>query len=85
MGVTKFLIYRFVFALSQRHVLRFEYESELYPKFEDVKRKYNLDVEVAASGFTKQMAKDLNAVCANFLLQITKILCFARNSLSLRG
>uniref|UniRef100_F1KTQ0 Serine/threonine-protein kinase RIO2 n=1 Tax=Ascaris suum TaxID=6253 RepID=F1KTQ0_ASCSU len=40
---------------------RFEYESELYPKFEDVKRKYNLDVEVAASGFTKQMAKDLNA------------------------
>ncbi|VDM49933.1 unnamed protein product [Toxocara canis] len=40
---------------------RFNYASELYPKFEDVKRKYNLDVEVAASGFTKQMATDLNA------------------------
>uniref|UniRef100_A0A0N5AMP0 Serine/threonine-protein kinase RIO2 n=1 Tax=Syphacia muris TaxID=451379 RepID=A0A0N5AMP0_9BILA len=40
---------------------RFDYESELYPKFEDVERKYSLDVEVAASGFTRQMAKDLNA------------------------
>ncbi|VDK33616.1 unnamed protein product [Anisakis simplex] len=44
------------------HCLRFGYESELYPEFEAMKRKYNLDVELAASGFTKQMAKDLNAV-----------------------
>uniref|UniRef100_A0A914DFG1 Serine/threonine-protein kinase RIO2 n=1 Tax=Acrobeloides nanus TaxID=290746 RepID=A0A914DFG1_9BILA len=39
---------------------KFNYESEEYPKFSDVERKYNLDVEVEASGFTKQMAKDLN-------------------------
>ncbi|VDN00934.1 unnamed protein product [Thelazia callipaeda] len=36
----------------------FNYESELYPKFEEMKRKHNLDVEVRASGFTSRMAKD---------------------------
>ncbi|XP_067667279.1 serine/threonine-protein kinase RIO2-like [Haliotis asinina] len=35
---------------------RFSYESELYPTFKDVKREDNLDVEVSASGFTKEMA-----------------------------
>lgn len=38
---------------------RFGYESSLYPTFEDVKREDVLDVEVSASGFTKQMEKDL--------------------------
>lgn len=33
---------------------RFNYESELYPKFSDVKRLHNLDVDVAVSGFTKE-------------------------------
>uniref|UniRef100_A0A1I7VZT8 non-specific serine/threonine protein kinase n=1 Tax=Loa loa TaxID=7209 RepID=A0A1I7VZT8_LOALO len=36
---------------------RFNYESELYPKFEAMTRKYNLDVEVNASGFTPRMSK----------------------------
>uniref|UniRef100_A0A915PPV3 Serine/threonine-protein kinase RIO2 n=1 Tax=Setaria digitata TaxID=48799 RepID=A0A915PPV3_9BILA len=36
---------------------RFNYESELYPKFEALTRKYNLDVEVNASGFTPRMSK----------------------------
>ncbi|EDO34624.1 predicted protein [Nematostella vectensis] len=36
---------------------RFNYESELHPKFSDIKRMYDLDVEVSASGFTKDMEK----------------------------
>ncbi|KAK4877047.1 hypothetical protein RN001_009553 [Aquatica leii] len=39
---------------------RFNYESELFPKFSDIERYDNLDADVACSGFTKQMAKDLN-------------------------
>ncbi|XP_060072112.1 serine/threonine-protein kinase RIO2-like [Ylistrum balloti] len=35
---------------------RFHYESELYPKFSDLRRDDNLDVEVSASGFTKEMS-----------------------------
>ncbi|XP_014248841.1 serine/threonine-protein kinase RIO2 [Cimex lectularius] len=38
---------------------RFGYESTEYPKFEDVSREDILDIEVSASGFTKQMAEDL--------------------------
>ena len=38
---------------------RFGYESEDYPTFEDIVRESALDVEVSASGFTKQMEKDL--------------------------
>ncbi|VDK59925.1 unnamed protein product [Gongylonema pulchrum] len=38
----------------------FNYESELYPEFEKVTKKHNLDVEVAASGFTSRMAKAYN-------------------------
>ncbi|XP_066273198.1 uncharacterized protein [Branchiostoma lanceolatum] len=38
---------------------RFGYESELYPTFEDVRREFDLDVEVAASGFTKEMQESL--------------------------
>lgn len=39
---------------------RFNYESELYPSFTDIERSDNLDAEIECSGFTKQMAKDIN-------------------------
>ncbi|XGW24307.1 hypothetical protein V3C99_006031 [Haemonchus contortus] len=39
---------------------KFDYDSDDYPKFSDIVRKYNLDVELEASGFTKQMDIDLN-------------------------
>ncbi|XP_026271421.1 serine/threonine-protein kinase RIO2 [Frankliniella occidentalis] len=38
---------------------RFGYESEHHPTFADIVRESALDVEVSASGFTKQMEKDL--------------------------
>ncbi|XP_026674740.1 serine/threonine-protein kinase rio2 isoform X2 [Ceratina calcarata] len=38
---------------------RFAYESELYPTFDDVSREDCIDVEIKASGLTKQMEKDL--------------------------
>ncbi|XP_012216968.1 uncharacterized protein RIOK2 isoform X2 [Linepithema humile] len=38
---------------------RFGYESELYPIFQDISREDCIDVEVRASGLTKQMEKDL--------------------------
>ncbi|KAM5299459.1 serine/threonine-protein kinase RIO2 [Ctenodactylus gundi] len=37
---------------------RFSYESELYPVFSDVRREESLDVEVSASGYTKEMQAD---------------------------
>lgn len=39
---------------------RFNYESETYPKFSDIERMDTLDAEVLCTGFTKQMAKDMN-------------------------
>jgi hypothetical protein len=41
-------------------VFSFNYEAEA-PRFEDVVRTDALDAEVAASGVTKQMEKDLQA------------------------
>ncbi|OBZ86057.1 Serine/threonine-protein kinase rio2 [Choanephora cucurbitarum] len=39
---------------------RFHYESALYPRFtQDVNREFSLDVQVAASGFSKKMQKEL--------------------------
>ncbi|KAJ3103417.1 Kinesin-associated protein 3 [Phlyctochytrium planicorne] len=39
---------------------RFQYESSIYPKFTiDAKREFSLDIEVAASGFTKNLQDDL--------------------------
>jgi RIO kinase 2 len=39
---------------------RFGYESALYPRFtQDVEREFSLDVQVAASGFSKKMQKEL--------------------------
>ncbi|CAG8505813.1 27863_t:CDS:10, partial [Racocetra persica] len=41
---------------------RFNYESTLYPKFKfDVSREFSLDVQVAASGFTKQCQQELES------------------------
>ncbi|XP_054467068.1 serine/threonine-protein kinase RIO2 [Anoplopoma fimbria] len=37
---------------------RYNYESELFPTFKDVRRSCSLDVEVSASGFTKDMERD---------------------------
>ncbi|XP_042344445.1 serine/threonine-protein kinase RIO2 [Plectropomus leopardus] len=37
---------------------RFNYESELFPTFKDIRRSYSLDVAVSASGFTKDLEKD---------------------------
>ncbi|XP_053182012.1 serine/threonine-protein kinase RIO2 [Scomber japonicus] len=37
---------------------RYNYESELFPTFNDIRRSYSLDVEVSASGFTKDLQRD---------------------------
>ncbi|XP_004375103.1 serine/threonine-protein kinase RIO2 [Trichechus manatus latirostris] len=39
-------------------IKRFSYESELYPTFRDIRREDSLDVEVSASGYTKEMQAD---------------------------
>lgn len=41
-------------------MFRFGYESETFPKFSDVERTDTLDAEILCTGFTKQMAKELN-------------------------
>ncbi|RKO88941.1 RIO1 family-domain-containing protein, partial [Blyttiomyces helicus] len=42
---------------------RFNYESQLYPKFvRDTEREFSLDVQVAASGFTKKHQEELEKV-----------------------
>ncbi|XP_045886439.1 serine/threonine-protein kinase RIO2 [Micropterus dolomieu] len=37
---------------------RYNYESELYPTFKDIRRTCSLDVEVSASGFTRDLERD---------------------------
>ncbi|ESP00505.1 hypothetical protein LOTGIDRAFT_212972 [Lottia gigantea] len=39
---------------------RYNYESELFPKFSDVSREENIDIQVAASGFTKELAQEFD-------------------------
>ncbi|KAK6180181.1 hypothetical protein SNE40_012376 [Patella caerulea] len=39
---------------------RYHFESELYPKFSDISREDNIDVAVAASGFTKELADEFD-------------------------
>lgn len=39
---------------------RFGYESELYPKFSDIERDSTLDLETAASGFSKEVKEELD-------------------------
>ena len=43
---------------------RFGYESLLYPKFtkKHIEREFDLDVQVAASGFTKKHQQELEEV-----------------------
>ncbi|MGH0168458.1 UNVERIFIED_CONTAM: hypothetical protein FKN15_054725 [Acipenser sinensis] len=37
---------------------RFGYESELYPTFKDIRKEESLDVQISASGYTKEMQRD---------------------------
>ncbi|XP_063820131.1 serine/threonine-protein kinase RIO2 [Pseudophryne corroboree] len=37
---------------------RYNYESELFPTFADIQKECSLDVEIAASGYTKEMQED---------------------------
>ncbi|NXJ68582.1 RIOK2 kinase, partial [Rostratula benghalensis] len=37
---------------------RFNYESELFPSFKDIRRECSLDIEIAASGYIKEMEED---------------------------
>ncbi|XP_065517958.1 serine/threonine-protein kinase RIO2 [Lathamus discolor] len=37
---------------------RFNYESEVFPEFKDVRRECSLDREIAASGYTKEIQED---------------------------
>lgn len=39
---------------------RFKFDATEWPRFEEVERRHNLDVELEASGFTRQMRRDLN-------------------------
>ncbi|KYN02633.1 PREDICTED: serine/threonine-protein kinase RIO2 [Cyphomyrmex costatus] len=39
---------------------RFGYESELYPTFQDISREDSIDAEVKASGFTRQIEKEID-------------------------
>ncbi|XP_020864817.2 serine/threonine-protein kinase RIO2 [Phascolarctos cinereus] len=39
-------------------IRRFNYESELYPAFGDIRKEDSLDVEISASGYTKEMQED---------------------------
>lgn len=41
---------------------RFGYESELYPTFQDVSREDSLDAEVKASGFARQIEKEIDTL-----------------------
>jgi len=44
---------------------RFHFEGESYPTFASVKRKYFLDTEVAASGFSKESQAEFEEVKLN--------------------
>ncbi|XP_056602144.1 serine/threonine-protein kinase RIO2 [Triplophysa dalaica] len=39
-------------------IKRFNYESELYPTFKDIRKGCSLDVEISASGYTKELQQD---------------------------
>lgn len=39
---------------------KLNFEGAEFPKFDEISRKHNLDIELEASGFTKSMAMDLN-------------------------
>ncbi|XP_053336497.1 serine/threonine-protein kinase RIO2 [Clarias gariepinus] len=39
-------------------IKRYNYESELYPTFKDIRKSCSLDVEISASGYTKELQQD---------------------------
>jgi len=41
---------------------RFDFETDVYPKFADIKRLHSLDNDVRASGFTKELEKQFEEV-----------------------
>jgi RIO kinase 2 len=41
---------------------KFHFDSQEWPKFNDIRRRKNLDLDLEASGFTKEMCQDLNKV-----------------------
>jgi RIO kinase 2 len=43
---------------------RFDFESEEFPVLDEIEREHSLDVDLAASGFTKKMNIDLLKVIA---------------------
>ncbi|KAJ8304779.1 hypothetical protein KUTeg_018362 [Tegillarca granosa] len=47
-------------------VRKFHYESELFPKFSDLRRDDDLDVEISASGFTKDLADTFDEAAEEF-------------------
>lgn len=47
---------------------RFDYESELYPTFQDIVREGALDVTTSASGFSKDMKRQLNETMRKMVL-----------------
>lgn len=49
---------RDVKCIREFFIKRFSYESELYPTFSDIRKEDSLDVEVSASGYTKEMQAD---------------------------
>lgn len=57
----KYFFERDVTGVREMFKRRYDYESEDYPKFEDILREENLDVEISCSGygFTLQMERDL--------------------------
>ncbi|XP_078421839.1 serine/threonine-protein kinase RIO2 [Cetorhinus maximus] len=46
-------------------IRRFNYESELYPTFKDIRKESSLDVEIAASGYTKELQEDAELLYAS--------------------
>ncbi|EDV22086.1 uncharacterized protein TRIADDRAFT_29316 [Trichoplax adhaerens] len=49
---------------------RFKFESELYPKFSDIRKERSLDQEINASGFTKELEDNFNELVTIFLYLI---------------
>ncbi|XP_038661144.1 serine/threonine-protein kinase RIO2 isoform X2 [Scyliorhinus canicula] len=46
-------------------IRRFNYESELYPTFKDIRKESSLDVEIAVSGYTKELQEDAELLDAS--------------------
>lgn len=55
----KFFFDRDVTGVRELFKKKYGFDSEDYPKFEDLERDDRMDVEVSCSGFTKEMEKDL--------------------------